>query len=454
MVTAVVFSATLSAADAPPPSEVMTGALSLTGSHRHADGLGVGAARAIVGLDRDVVDVVGASIGRRFIVRGGQEAQRAGHAVNGEQRGIGAADDAVVHRLRRQVGVGGDHGGHGGGVLGDVDRCTRAAAVRGDDRVVVVDRGDRDADRLGLGAPEPVVDLDGEVVDVVGTGVERGLVVGGGEKAERARNAVDDEQGRVGAARGRVVGRTTVDVGARDGGDGGRVLGDVHPGRGTTTIGRDHRRLVGVGDGDRDRLGIGPPGAVVDLDGDVVDVVRAGIERGLEVGGGEEAERSRHTVDREEGGIGAADDGVVHRLGGQVGVGRRHGGDRGGVLGDIDRGRGAAAVGGDDRVFVVDRGDRDGDGLGVGATGAIVGLDGDVVDVVGTGIGRPFVVRGGQEAERTGDAIDGEQGRVGATDDAVVHRLRGQVGVGGGDGGHGRGVLGDADRGRCTTPSE
>ena len=56
-----------------------------------------------------------------------------------------------------------------------------------------------------------------------------------------------------------------------------------------------------------------------------------------------------------------------------VGVGRRHRGHRRGVLGDVDRGGGAAAVGGDDRGIVVDVGDGDRDRLRVGEA-AVGGL--------------------------------------------------------------------------------
>ena len=43
---------------------------------------------------------------------------------------------------------------------------------------------------------------------------------------------------------------------------------------------------LAVGDGDGDGLGIGAAVAVGDLDGDVIDVVGAGVGRGLEVGRG------------------------------------------------------------------------------------------------------------------------------------------------------------------------
>ncbi|MEZ5728590.1 MAG: hypothetical protein R3E48_11600 [Burkholderiaceae bacterium] len=192
MVTAVVFSVTLTEAVA-PPHRSDDRIVVVDRGDRHADRLGVGAAEPVVGLDGDVVDVVGASIGRRFIVRGGQEAQRPGNAIDGEQRRVRTPNDAVVHRLRGQVGVGGRDGGHGRGVLGHVERGRSAAAVRSDDRVVVVDRRDRHADGLGVGATRAIVGLDGDVVDVVGAGIGRRFMVGGGQEAQGAGDAVDGE---------------------------------------------------------------------------------------------------------------------------------------------------------------------------------------------------------------------------------------------------------------------
>ena len=62
MVTAVVFSATLTAAVAPPPFEVMTGALSLTFGDGDGDVLDVGIG-AVRDLHLHVVDVVAAGVG-------------------------------------------------------------------------------------------------------------------------------------------------------------------------------------------------------------------------------------------------------------------------------------------------------------------------------------------------------------------------------------------------------
>jgi hypothetical protein len=85
----VVFSATLAVA-----LLVITGVLSFRGD-RHGDGLGAGQ-RAVAHLDGHVVDVVAAGVGGRFEVRRGDEAQRAGAAVDGELGGVGAADDRIA----------------------------------------------------------------------------------------------------------------------------------------------------------------------------------------------------------------------------------------------------------------------------------------------------------------------------------------------------------------------
>ena len=83
VVTAVVFSATLTAAVAPPPSLVITGLLSLTAVTVTAIAC-VSVKRAVADLHDHVVDVVGARVGRRFVVRRGDEAQRAGAGVDRE----------------------------------------------------------------------------------------------------------------------------------------------------------------------------------------------------------------------------------------------------------------------------------------------------------------------------------------------------------------------------------
>ena len=91
MVTAVAFSATLTAAVAPPPFEVMTGALSLTLVTVTAMSW-VSVIGAVGDLHLDVVDIVAAGVGRGLEVGSRDEAQRAGRGVDGELGGVGAAD--------------------------------------------------------------------------------------------------------------------------------------------------------------------------------------------------------------------------------------------------------------------------------------------------------------------------------------------------------------------------
>ena len=151
---------------------------------------------------------------------------------------------------------------------------------------------------------------------------------------EHAGRGVDRELGRVRAARDRVGQRRAgIGVGRRHRGDGGRVLRDGDRSRGAAAVRGDRRRIVvDVGDGDGDVLGVGV-GAVGDLHGHVVDVVGAGVGRGLEVGGRDEGQHAGRGVDREQRGVRAARDRVGQRRAG-IGVGRRHRGDGGRVLRD------------------------------------------------------------------------------------------------------------------------
>ena len=103
MVTAVLFSATLTVAVAPPPFEVMTGA-----SFALVTVTAIACVSASVPsrhLHDDVVDVVGAGIGRRLEVRRRDEAQRAGRALMVNLRRVGAAADRIGQR-RAGIGVG------------------------------------------------------------------------------------------------------------------------------------------------------------------------------------------------------------------------------------------------------------------------------------------------------------------------------------------------------------
>ena len=180
-------------------------------------------------------------------------------------------------------------------------------------------------------------------------------------------------------------------------------------GTGAAAIRGDHRGIVvEVADGDGDRLAVGV-GAVGDLHHHVVDVVAAGIGGRFVIGRRDEGQRAGRGIDAELGGIGAAGDGVSQRRAG-IGVARGHRGDGGGVLGDVDRGIGAAAIRGDHRGIVVDVGDGDGDGLAVGVA-AVGDLHHHVIDVVAAGIGRGFAIRRRDEGQGAGRGIDAELGR-------------------------------------------
>ena len=113
------------------------------------DVLGVGIG-AVGDLHLHVVDIVAAGVGRDLEVGRGDEGERAGRGVDGELGGVGAADDRVGQG-GAGIGVGRRDRRDGGAVLRDVDRCGRAAAVRRDDRGIVVDVGDGDGDVLGVG---------------------------------------------------------------------------------------------------------------------------------------------------------------------------------------------------------------------------------------------------------------------------------------------------------------
>ena len=61
-------------------------------------------------------------------------------------------------------------------------------------------------------------------------------------------------------------------------------------------------------------------------------------------------------------------------------------------------------------------------------------LHGDVIDVVGIGVGGRLVVRRADETQGAGGAIDAEKGHIGAAAEAVGGAGAG-IGIGGGDGG-------------------
>src|SRR5690606_33207741 len=118
------------------------------------------------------------------------------------------------------------------------------------------------------------------------------------------------------------------------------------------------------------RLHVGAAVAVAGGDVDDVGVVAVAVAGGLEVRGGNEAQRAGGGIDAEPCGIGPAGDREDGRV--AVDVGGGDGGDGRLVLAGIQRGGGTAAVAGDGDGLV-DVGDGDGDRLHVGAAVAVAG---------------------------------------------------------------------------------
>ena len=94
--------------------------------------------------------------------------------------GVGAAGDGVGQR-RTGIGVGRRDCRDGGAVLRHIDRSRRTAAVRGDDRDIVVEVGDGDGDVLDVRIAA-VGDLYLDVVDVVAASVGGASVSGADTK--------------------------------------------------------------------------------------------------------------------------------------------------------------------------------------------------------------------------------------------------------------------------------
>src|SRR4051812_45426119 len=97
------------------------------------------------------------------------------------------------------MGISGSGRGDGGSDLGNVDRGAGPRPVRGDHGRVVVDVGDGDGNRLGVGQGA-VGDLHGDVIDVVATGVGRILVIGRRNKRQGTGRGIDRELGGIRAA--------------------------------------------------------------------------------------------------------------------------------------------------------------------------------------------------------------------------------------------------------------
>ena len=159
----------------------------------------------------------------------------------------------------------------------------------------------------------------------------------------------DTEHRRIGAADNAVGGAVaSVLIGGsetahRVAATGIRVLGHR-----AVTQGNSARRLVDIGHGHRDGLGIQSAVAVVHLDSDFIDVVSVEVGRILVIWRVDKRQYAAGAVDGEfirigAGRVDAAGEGIQFNISGG------DGGDGGGVFVHIDAGRSAAAVGGDDR---------------------------------------------------------------------------------------------------------
>ena len=166
-----------------------------------------------------------------------------------------------------------------------------------------------------------VVGRDLDLVDVIHIGVVRILVIRCNLEGQHAGGGVDRELGIVRSAgdlvRKRLGGQVLVRGRHRQGGR--LVLWNAG-----SRQRHDKRRIVDVGDGDRDVLAVCPAMTVVGRDVHLVDVVRVGVGGVLEVRPRPEGQLARHGVDREPGIVRSAGDLVGDHLGGQVLIGGRH----------------------------------------------------------------------------------------------------------------------------------
>ena len=159
--------------------------------------------------------------------------------------------------------------------------------------------------------------------------------------------------------------------------------------------------------------------AVGHLDDDVVNIVAVKIRGSLEIRRRGEGQDARVRVDDETGCICAPTDGVGQRRD-RIRIGRRDSGDCRAILRAQNSGCREPAIRRDGRRFIaVD--DRDRDGLG-GHQASVRGLNLDVVDIVGTDVGRRLEIWSRHEAERAGGPVDDKARRVRAADDRIAER--------------------------------
>ena len=257
------------------------------------------AAVAVAGLDRHVVDVVLANVGRILEVWGCLKRQ---HSAAGDREFqlIRSADETERDGLCGLIGIGGRDGQHGGRILGDI-----GGRDGGEDRAVVVYGRDRDGDVLHGGQAVVVVSGDLDVVNIVCAVVGRAFKVR--RRLEGQHSATGDRELRLirsacEAVADRLAGQ--VRIGGDYGQNGGRVLGHV----GGRTGGEDRTVVVHRSDCHSDLLSGQPAVAVVRLHSHVVNVVRPRIGWDFKIGSRDERQDSRGLDDLELRRVCSADD--------------------------------------------------------------------------------------------------------------------------------------------------
>ena len=297
---------------------------------------------AVGDLHGHLIGVVAVGVGRVLVIGRGPERQRAGRRVDLEQARIGTARDRPAQR-RARVGVARRQRRNRRAVLRDgIGRARR-------DHRRLVDVADIEGQRLRLRQPVRVGHRQREAAR------RRCLVIEAYPVLQPHAAAVHRKQVRVRAAQrvGQRVAR--IRVARREGRHrrGDRILHHRPDTRQTK-----RRRLVHVRHRHREVLRRHVR-TVGHRDRQVIDVVGAGVLRGLEIRGGLERQRARIGVDREQVGVRAPGDRPVQGRS-RIGVGRGQRADGRAVLRPREAGRR-----GDGRCLV-DVGDVDRDRLDMG----------------------------------------------------------------------------------------
>ena len=259
----------------------------------HAAGGRVGVT-AFVGLYDDFVNVVAASIGRRFKIWAALEYHHTTAAVDVEFGRVSPAADAVADAAPQHIG---------GGLRG-IDRTKAVFGIGGTD---AAGEGCRtlghiaDCDCHAAGAHKGVVHFGGlydDVVNVVAAGIGRRFKIWTADKAHHTAAAVDAELGRVVPAADAVADAAPRQVGRGHCGiNRSRAVFDK---AGTAAAAECRSRLGHIADCDRHAAGrhkcaarLGGP------DGEIVNIVAARINGGLEIGAADKADYTTAVVDAE-----------------------------------------------------------------------------------------------------------------------------------------------------------